>query len=99
MINGYEHIIHQVLAYFVATHDSTTYRETESQTNFLVKMKAKMSLPFLTIDDVLTLLRENISYTDHKYRSGTVNSNTVNSKFHLIWSFFEIFATFLLFHV
>ena len=33
------------------------------------------------------------------YRSGTVNSNTVNSKFHLIQSFFEIFATFLLFHV
>ena len=26
------------------------------------------------------------------YRSGTVNSNTVNSKFHLIRSFFEIFA-------
>ena len=25
-----------------------------------------------------------------------VNSNTVNSKFHLIRSFFEIFATFLL---
>ena len=33
------------------------------------------------------------------YRSGTVNSNTVNSKFHFIRSFFEIFATFLLFHV
>ena len=34
------------------------------------------------------------------YRSGMVNSNTVNSKsFHLIRSFFEIFATFLLFRV
>ena len=33
------------------------------------------------------------------YKSGTVNSNTVNSKFHLIRSFFEIFARFLLFHV
>ena len=33
------------------------------------------------------------------YRSGTVNLNTVNSKFHLIQSFFEIFARFLLFHV
>ena len=32
------------------------------------------------------------------YRSGKVNSNTVNSKFHLIWSFFEIFARFLSFH-
>ena len=33
------------------------------------------------------------------YRSGTLNSNTVNSKFHLIRSFFEIFARFLSFHV
>ena len=33
------------------------------------------------------------------YRSGTVNSNTVNSKFHLIRSLFEIFARFLSFHV
>ena len=33
------------------------------------------------------------------YRSGTVNSNTVNSKFHLIRSFFEILATILSFHV
>ena len=32
------------------------------------------------------------------YRSGMVNSNTVNSKLHLIRSFFEIFARFLLFH-
>ena len=35
----------------------------------------------------------------YNYRSGTVNSNTVNSKFHLIGSFFEIFAKFLSFHV
>ena len=34
-----------------------------------------------------------------QYRSGTVNSNTVNSKFHLIQSFFEIFDRFLSFHV
>ena len=33
------------------------------------------------------------------YTSGTLNSNTVNSKFHLIRSFFEIFARFLSFHV
>ena len=39
------------------------------------------------------------SFVALRYRSGTVNSNTVNSKFHLIRSFFEIFATFLLFHV
>ena len=34
-----------------------------------------------------------------RYRSGTVNSNTVNSKFHLIRSFCEIFARFMSFHV
>ena len=28
-----------------------------------------------------------------------VNSNTVNSELHLIWSFSEIFAIFLSFHV
>ena len=33
------------------------------------------------------------------YRSGMVNSNMANSKFHLIQSFFEIFARFLSFHV
>ena len=33
------------------------------------------------------------------YRLGPVNLNTVNSKFHLIRSFFEIFARFLSFHV
>ena len=33
------------------------------------------------------------------YRSGTLNSNTVNSKFHLIRSFFQILATILSFHV
>ena len=33
------------------------------------------------------------------YGSGTVYSNTVKLKFHLIQSFFEIFAKFLLFHV
>ena len=36
---------------------------------------------------------------DRCYRSGTVNSNTVNSKFHLIRSLLEIFARFLSFHV
>ena len=33
------------------------------------------------------------------YRLGMVNSNMINSKFHLIESFFEIFARFLSFHV
>ena len=33
------------------------------------------------------------------YGSGTINSDTVNSKFHLIQSFCEIFTRFLLFHI
>ena len=33
------------------------------------------------------------------YRLGTVNLNTVNSKFYLIQSFFEIFARFLSVHI
>ena len=34
-----------------------------------------------------------------RYRSGTVNSNTVNSKFHLIRSYCEYLARTLSFHV
>ena len=40
-----------------------------------------------------------VGMSESNYRSGTVNSNTVNSKFHLIRSFCEIFARFLSFHV
>ena len=36
---------------------------------------------------------------DDNYRSGTVNSNTVNSKFHLIRSYCKYLATILSFHV
>ena len=37
--------------------------------------------------------------TENNSNTGTLNSNTVNSKFHLIRSFFQIFARFLSFHV
>ena len=47
-----------------------------------------------TIIIIIIILKEKI-----KYRSGTLNSNMVNSKFHLIRSFFQIFARFLSFHV
>ena len=43
--------------------------------------------------------RDNAHHHVLPYRSGTVNSNTVNSKFHLIRSFFEILARILSFHV
>ena len=42
--------------------------------------------------------RYDYSVTDF-YRSGTVNSNTVNSKFHLIRSYCKYLATILSFHV
>ena len=51
-----------------------------------------MKMHFLLIALVMYLLAD-------EYRSGTVNSNMVNSKLHLIQSFFEIFDTFLSFHV
>ena len=41
----------------------------------------------------------NTSDINRRYRSGMVNSNTVNSKFHLIRTFFEILARILSFHV
>ena len=48
--------------------------------------------------DKLSFLRQKLS--DKKnYRSGTVNSNMINSKFYLIQSFFEILARILSFHV
>ena len=46
-----------------------------------------------------TRMSISIFYLIINYRSGTLNSNTVNSKLHLIRSFFEIFARFLSFHV
>ena len=45
---------------------------------------------FLQIQDLLQ---------KEQYRSSTANSNTVNSKFHLIRSLDEDLARFLLFHV
>ena len=41
--------------------------------------------------------RDSVESTE--YRSDTANSNTVNSKFHLIRSLGEDLARFLLFHV
>ena len=56
------------------------------------RRKMLLSLDFKDVKEILDLYK-------CIYRSGTVNSNTVNSKFHLIRSFCEIFARFLLFHV
>ena len=44
-------------------------------------------------------IESGLSLTFSQYRSGTVNSNTVNSKFHFIRSCCEYLARFLSFHV
>ena len=50
--------------------------------------------------EIKDVFSNNIVYTTQmRYRSGTVNSNTVNSKFHLIRSCCEYLARFLSFHV
>ena len=58
------------------------------------------NLPFRVLFNFSLTLRFIVKYIiSSLYRSGMLNSNTVNSKFHLIQSFCEIFARFLLFHV
>ena len=51
------------------------------------------TLPIMDDEVPNNLLEEEIPFTSNltNYRSGTVNSNTVNSKFHLIRSYCEIF--------
>ena len=63
----------------------------ESQTNFKETVTGDCKSQHLKMD------RQH--QPDPKYRSGTVNSNTVNSKFHLIRSCCEYLARFLSFHV
>ena len=67
------------------------------------KVKADFSPFFIDfLKEIVVHYLHNNTSTSHyvcTYRSGTFNSNTVNSKFHLIRSFFEIFARFLSFHV
>ena len=60
---------------------------------------ATISNSLKTYNFVVITISFQVSIKISRYRSGTVNSNTVNSKFHLIQSFFEIFARFLSFHV
>ena len=43
------------------------------------------------------MIFEALLFSPNGYRSGTVNSNTVNSKFHLIRSYWEYLATILSF--
>ena len=54
----------------------------------------------IELNPSFVLSSDNTNYkNDIQYRSGTVNSNTVNSKFHLIRSCCEYLARFLSFHV
>ena len=52
-----------------------------------------------TVTQWTTISACELPITNNEYRSGTVNSNTVNSKFHLIRSCCEYLARFLSFHV
>ena len=53
----------------------------------------------LNLERIQNFLGSALADTIMHYRSGTANSNTVNSKFHLIRSFNQDFARFLSFHV
>ena len=48
---------------------------------------------------LLEMLSYRVGKTPNQNRSGMVNSNMVNSKFHLIQRFFDFLARFLSFHV
>ena len=55
-------------------------------------------------DNLMSVINKILKYkfkiqSDNSFNVIHYRSGTVNSKFHLIWSFFEIFARFLLFHV
>ena len=61
------------------------------------KLWPEMTFQLALINNLLK--KHEIIFSHEFCRSGTLNSNTVNSKFHLIRSFFQIFARFLSFHV
>ena len=62
-------------------------------------MDNSVSLYLIKHDLILVSIISLSHLIEINYRSGTLNSNTVNSKFHLIRSFFEILARILSFHV
>ena len=67
---------------------------------FTISLMATRSLLILvTVQSVHILLEFFLAKIFPKYRSGTLNLNMVNSKFHWIWSFFEIITKCPSFHV
>ena len=60
-----------------------------------VKLKLGTSLAFYINYETIF---QTFDYQIYNYRSGTANSNTVNSKLHLIQSLGQDFARFLSFH-
>ena len=71
----------------------------ETNQTFFYLILNEMAKVCITESCTFTFDNDSQDKIKSSYRSGTVNSNTVNSKFHLIRSFFEIFARFLSFHV
>ena len=79
---------------YEAIHKVAFELSPSQQYNRTVIVEYAKKLPQNTRDKLLRKIAKKNSY-----RSGTVNSNMVNSKFHLIRSSCEIFARFLSFHV
>ena len=77
------------------------YEAQEIDHCWLTRLEGQMSLLARTMKTAFQHINYRLLHLDSKlnYRSGTVNSNTVNLKFHLIRSFCKIFARFLSFHV
>ena len=103
--------INEKLIFFWQSHFNNMLRKTYFKMIDSTKMIQRMLFSISTCQYVLLYLLCTLNVWKkackvstsvlvyYCYRSGTVNLNTVNSKFHLIRSFFDFFDTFLSFHV
>ena len=82
------------------THSPIKYCDGVRNDARIRKCTGRLSKSHLTSSIVPNVMRKSrLKYRKSDYRSDTANSNTVNSKFHLIRSLGEDLARFLLFHV
>ena len=93
-------MVFSLLTSFPNYFSAFLYTGLLSNRSVILNLRDKIDLKSFSKGDLVANSFEvEAIYLSLKYRSGTLNSNTVNSKFHLIRSFFEIFARFLSFHV
>ena len=86
----------------VPTYKRSKNPSCDESTFYIAQLTTVYSYGLFTLPDSDTIpipFRTASQMAKMYYRSGTANSKTVNSKFHLIRSFCEIFARFLSFHV